>query len=77
MTEQDKIDWHDVKRIYVGMMVSVLENDGLEAVHKKLGELFEEETLKLFSANMTKEELKSTIMAMKREKVIYRKDWRK
>ncbi len=56
------------------MMINLLEREVTAAVHKSLGELFAEETLKQFSPNLTKDGLHPTIMAMKRDEVVYRKD---
>ncbi|MEM7552304.1 MAG: hypothetical protein AAF363_21645 [Bacteroidota bacterium] len=72
MTEQDKIDFFHSKRIYAEAMVHLLEAEGTASVHKRLGELFAQETLKFFSANFTRDELYNTIMAMERDDLVYR-----
>ena len=74
MTQQDKIDFFHSKRIFAEAMVNLLENEGTASVNRSLGELFAEDTLKLFSADFTKDELYDTIMAIRKDELIYRKD---
>lgn len=74
MTEQDKEDFFQSKRIFAEAMVNLLESHGRESVRKNLGELFADQTLKLFPTKFTKENLYKTIIDMKRDELVYRDD---
>lgn len=77
MTQQDKEDFHQAKRIYAEAMVRLFESEGRASVHRSLKELFADETLKLFSSDYSKDELYRIIMGIKRDELKYRKDLRK